>query len=125
LSGSGDRQVFHFLSIEIHFATVWLMIASSNLDESGLASAVITYQSHDFIAGDGEVHWLQRLNFAKTLRDIPHFKYVVHQTISLRIVSLGRVAKVPGTSKKAACTNTEDNLESAFAVRSPLKVPGT
>ncbi len=82
LSGFCDGQVLHFLSIEIDFATVWLIVASDDLDERGLASTVIAYQSHNFIMGDGKVDLVQGLNFPETLRDIPHFKYVIHQTIS-------------------------------------------
>jgi xanthine dehydrogenase accessory factor len=33
--------------------------------------------------------------------------------------------KVPGTSEKAVCPNAADNLKSAFAVKSSVKVPGT
>lgn len=33
--------------------------------------------------------------------------------------------KVPGTSEKVVCPSAEDNLKSAFAVKSSAKVPGT
>jgi xanthine dehydrogenase accessory factor len=33
--------------------------------------------------------------------------------------------KVPGTSEKAVCLSAADNLKSAFAVKSSVKVPGT
>jgi hypothetical protein len=34
-------------------------------------------------------------------------------------------AKVPGTSEKAVCPYAEGDLESAFVVKSSVKVPGT
>ena len=84
--GFGNREVIHFLAIEINLARGGLIITGDDLDQGGFSGAVITQQADNFIPAQLKVDILKRLDFSKGFGHVSKFEAVFHTIISVPVI---------------------------------------
>ncbi len=81
-----------------------MVVAGNELDESGLACAVIPQQADDFVRADLEIHVTQRGHLTECLGYVLHLEQVVHLSLlgGYKLNVEGQRFKVEGLRSGAA-----------------------